>query len=54
LIFNHKGSQRIFTKVHKGKYYMNLEEVFKKVLDSSFQVHSELGPGLLESAYLEC
>jgi len=33
---------------------MNVEEVFKKVLDCSFQVHSSLGPGLLESAYLEC
>jgi len=33
---------------------MNTEEVFKKVLDSSFTVHSALGPGLLESAYTEC
>ena len=33
---------------------MNIEEVFKKVLDFSFQVHTELGPGLLESAYVEC
>jgi GxxExxY protein len=33
---------------------MNIEEVFKKVLDCSFQVHSALGPGLLESAYVEC
>jgi GxxExxY protein len=33
---------------------MNIEEIFKKVLDSSFQVHSALGPGLLESAYEEC
>jgi GxxExxY protein len=33
---------------------MNLEEIFKKVLDCSFQVHTALGPGLLESAYLEC
>ena len=33
---------------------MNIEDVFKKVLDSSFQVHTELGPGLLESAYEEC
>jgi len=31
-----------------------LEEVFKKVLDSSFLIHSALGPGLLESAYEEC
>jgi len=33
---------------------MNIEEGFKKVLDCSFQVHSALGPGLLESAYVEC
>ncbi len=33
---------------------MNKEEIFKKVLDCSFQVHSALGPGLLESAYVEC
>ncbi len=33
---------------------MNKENVFKKVLDCSFKVHSALGPGLLESAYLEC
>ncbi|MDP4224562.1 MAG: GxxExxY protein [Bacteroidota bacterium] len=33
---------------------MNIEKVFKNVLDCSFQVHSALGPGLLESAYSEC
>jgi GxxExxY protein len=33
---------------------MNIEEIFKKILDCSFQVHTELGPGLLESAYVEC
>ena len=33
---------------------MNVEEIFKKVLDCSFKVHSALGPGLLESAYEEC
>ena len=33
---------------------MNREEVFKKVLDCAFLVHSELGPGLLESTYEEC
>ncbi len=33
---------------------MNIEEVFSKVLDCSFKVHSALGPGLLESAYEEC
>jgi GxxExxY protein len=33
---------------------MNREDIFKKVLDCSFKVHSVLGPGLLESAYTEC
>lgn len=33
---------------------MDLEVIFKKVLDCSFQVHTALGPGLLESAYEEC
>ena len=33
---------------------MNREEIFKKILDCSFKVHSALGPGLLESAYSEC
>ena len=33
---------------------MNIEEVFKKILDCSFHVHTVLGPGLLESAYEEC
>ncbi len=30
------------------------EKIFKKVLDCSFQVHSALGPGLLETAYEHC
>jgi GxxExxY protein len=33
---------------------MEKEEIFKKILDFSFKVHSALGPGLLESAYSEC
>ncbi|WP_461631985.1 GxxExxY protein [Labilibaculum euxinus] len=32
----------------------DLEIVYKKVLDCAFKVHTELGPGLLESAYEEC
>lgn len=32
----------------------NIEDIFKLVLDCAFQVHTELGPGLLESAYEEC
>jgi len=33
---------------------MSNEDVFKKLLDCSFKVHSALGPGLLESSYEEC
>jgi len=33
---------------------MDVEQIFKMVLDSSFKVHSALGPGLLENAYEEC
>ena len=36
---------------------MHLEEVNKitgKILDCAYKVHTELGPGLLESAYEEC
>lgn len=33
---------------------MDLEKIFKLVLDSSFKIHTALGPGLLESAYEEC
>ncbi len=33
---------------------MNEEQIFKKILDCAFTVHSALGPGLLESVYEEC
>ncbi len=33
---------------------MNIEKLFKQVLDCAFKVHSELGPGLLESTYEHC
>ena len=33
---------------------MEKEKIFKRVLDCSFKVHSELGPGLLENTYEEC
>jgi GxxExxY protein len=33
---------------------MDREDIFKRVLDYSFKVHTALGPGLLESAYEEC
>lgn len=33
---------------------MNIEDVGKQIIDSAFNVHRELGPGLLESAYEQC
>jgi GxxExxY protein len=33
---------------------MDREDVFRKVLDCAFKVHTALGPGLFESAYEEC
>ena len=33
---------------------LNLEELAKETVDAAFQVHSTLGPGLLESAYEAC
>lgn len=33
---------------------MNIEELYKKILDCAFKVHTALGPGLLENAYEEC
>ena len=33
---------------------MDIEVLFKKVLNGAFKVHSALGPGLLESAYERC
>lgn len=33
---------------------MELEKIFKIVLDCSFRVHTAFGPSLLESAYEEC
>lgn len=33
---------------------MDREEIFRKVLDCAFEVHTNQGPGLLESVYEEC
>ena len=33
---------------------MDIEKAFKIVLDCCFKIHSELGPGLLESVYEHC
>lgn len=33
---------------------VHVEEIAKNILDAAFQVHSALGPGLLESVYETC
>jgi GxxExxY protein len=33
---------------------MDREVIFRKILDCAFEVHTNLGPGLLESVYEEC
>ena len=33
---------------------MDINELYTGVLDCAFKVHRALGPGLLESVYLEC
>jgi GxxExxY protein len=40
--------------INEKGIHMNLETLFKTVLNTAFMVHSELGPGLLESAYEQC
>ena len=37
--------------MHEG---VKRESIYKQILDSAFFVHTELGPGLLESAYEQC
>jgi len=55
IYFSPQRAQRNTLSNTKAKILiMNREEIFKKVLDCSFKVHSNLGPGLLESAYSEC
>ena len=33
---------------------MDIEKIYRQVLDCAFAIHTALGPGLLESAYEEC
>lgn len=33
---------------------MNINEITHKILNAAYKIHTELGPGLLESAYEHC
>jgi GxxExxY protein len=46
---NHEG-----TKTQREHIPDEVENVARTVVDSAFRVHSQLGPGLLESIYEEC
>jgi GxxExxY protein len=46
---NHKGS-----KAQREEISDELNELSRQVVDAMFQVHSTLGPGLLESVYEAC
>lgn len=46
---NHQG-----TKTQRGPIPEDLDRVARAVVDAAFDVHSKLGPGLLESVYEVC
>ncbi len=47
--------RRGYTKFHKEKTrVMNENEISRIVIGCAIEVHKQLGPGLLESAYQEC
>ena len=50
IFFTTKGTQSISRSITKYP----IEKLFKTVLDFAFQIHTALGPGLLDSAYGHC
>jgi GxxExxY protein len=48
------GKDRPNAKVNLEDTCMDIEELARQVVDSAFQVHNALGPGLLESTYQAC
>jgi GxxExxY protein len=51
---NTKGTKDNTKDSKEKNNIMDLEAIFKKILDCCFRIHSDLGPGLLESVYVEC
>lgn len=47
-----RGTQRELTQ-EEGKF-MEINEITKEVIGAAVEVHKQLGPGMLESAYEEC
>jgi GxxExxY protein len=48
-------SHREFTEFHREtEKIMELNEITQKIIGCAIEVHRNLGPGLLESAYEEC
>jgi GxxExxY protein len=52
--FYHNVVQSIAQRHIRGKIKLDIEKIFKMILDCSFKVHTALGPGLLEKAYEKC
>jgi hypothetical protein len=54
---NYTELHREFTESHreiKLYLFMNINQITEKIIGCAINVHKELGPGLLESAYEEC
>jgi GxxExxY protein len=52
---NHQGAKKIKEKrMNYTPVSQRMEELATAIVDSAFQVHSQLGPGLLESVYEIC
>ena len=45
---------RVITKLHQENRIMIENELSNKIIGCAIEVHRQLGPGLLESAYQEC